>query len=371
MRRGPFLVRQNRPAPASDDGVSFGPFRLYPGQKLLLEGDKPVRLGSRALDLLIALVEARGGLVGKDDLVRQVWPDTFVEEGNLRVHLAVLRKALGDGRDGARYIVNVPGRGYQFVAPVGPVAPAAGPGDRDDRIICPPRFSTSSGATRPSTNVAVQLRERRFVTIVGPGGIGKTTVALAVAETAGGGYRDGARFVDLSLVTDPRLVPGALASALGLAITLPEPAARPRRRLAGKDMLVVLDNCEHVIEAAAGLAEAIVQGAAGVHLLATSREPLRAAGERILRLGPLDLPPTSAGLTASEAMRLRGGAALRRARRCERRRVSTSTMPTRRWSSTSAGGSTASRSPSSSPPAASASSACAASPNISTTVSAC
>jgi predicted ATPase len=153
------------------------------------------------------------------------------------------------------------------------------------------------------TTIAAQLRERRFVTIVGPGGIGKTTVALAVVESAAGGYRDGARFIDLSLVADLRLVPGALASALGIAVTAQNPIAGLTAGLAGKDMLVVLDNCEHVIEAAASLAEGIVRGAAGVHVLATSREPLRAAGERILRLGPLDLPATSSGHTAAEAIR--------------------------------------------------------------------
>ena len=141
------------------------------------------------------------------------------------------------------------------------------------------------------------------MTIVGPGGIGKTTVALAVAETAAGGYRDGARFVDLSLITDPRLVASALAAALGLAITSQNPLPGLVAALAGKDMLVVLDNCEHVIEAAAALAEGIIRGAGGVHVLATSREPLRAAGERVYRLGPLDLPSTSTGLTAEEAMR--------------------------------------------------------------------
>jgi len=293
-------------ASAADAGVSFGPFRLYPARKLLVEGDRPIRLGSRALDLLIALVEARGELVGKDDLVRKVWPDTFVEEGNLRVHLAVLRKALGDGRDGARYIVNVPGRGYQFVAEAGPVAPA--PPTPSEAAAEATRHLPASllhiiGRDETVASVAAQLRERRFVTIVGPGGIGKTTVALAVAENAGAGYRDGVRFVDLSLVTDLRLVPGAFASALGLAITAQNPIAGLTAGLAGRDMLIVLDNCEHVIEAAATLAEGIVSGSGRVHVLATSREPLRASGERIVRLGPLDLPPIATGHTAAEAMR--------------------------------------------------------------------
>jgi predicted ATPase/DNA-binding winged helix-turn-helix (wHTH) protein len=292
-------------ASPGSDGLAFGPFRLYPERKLLLDGDRPVRLGSRALDLLIALVGSRGELVGKDDLVRRVWPDTFVEEGNLRVHLAVLRKALGDGRDGARYIVNVPGRGYQFVAPVTRIA--AGPEAISDAPmsdhLLPASLVHIVGRDETVASLAAQLRDRRLVTVVGPGGIGKTTVALAVAEAAGSAYRDGARFVDLSPVTDPRLVPSALASVLGVAITSQNPLPGIVAHLADKEMLLVLDNCEHVIEAAAALAEAVVRGAVGAHLLATSREPLRAEGERVLRLGPLDLPSASTGFTAAEALR--------------------------------------------------------------------
>jgi predicted ATPase/DNA-binding winged helix-turn-helix (wHTH) protein len=286
------------------DGVAFGPFSLYTGRKLLLDGDRPVRLGGRAMDILIALVEAHGELIGKDDLVRRVWPDTFVEEGNLRVHLAVLRKALGDGRDGARYIVNVPGRGYQFVAPVVSLAPAPPPSPAAATLQhVPASLLHIVGRDETVRSAAAQLRERRFVTLVGPGGIGKTTVALAVAEGTGGSYRDGARFIDLSLVTDLRLVPAALASALGLATAAQDPIAGLAAALASREMLIVLDNCEHVIEAAATLAEGMVRGAPGVRLLATSREPLRATGERIVRLGPLELPPDSTGYSAAEAMR--------------------------------------------------------------------
>ena len=98
--------------------ICFGSFRLLLGQRLLLEGNKPLRLGSRALDILIALVERPGDLVSKEELIARVWPNTFVEPANLTVHIAALRRALGDGRRGNRYIVNVPGRGYCFVAPV-------------------------------------------------------------------------------------------------------------------------------------------------------------------------------------------------------------------------------------------------------------
>ena len=190
----------------------FGPFRVLPAQQLLLEADKPVRLGSRALEILIALVERAGELVSKEDLVARVWPSTFVEEGSLRVHVAALRRALGDGQAGRRYVANVPGRGYQFVAPV-TVLDETPPRlvDRPQsisRTICRPSSRAWSAATTPSDALMAQLPQRRFITIVGPGGIGKTTVALAVADALAGSYEDGARFVDLTLVNNNRARPG-------------------------------------------------------------------------------------------------------------------------------------------------------------------
>jgi DNA-binding winged helix-turn-helix (wHTH) protein len=98
--------------------ISFGPFRLLAAQRLLLEGDKPVRLGSRAFDILAALVERASEVVTKEDLIARAWPQTFVEEANLKIQVSALRRALGDGQDGHRYVVTVPGRGYNFVAPV-------------------------------------------------------------------------------------------------------------------------------------------------------------------------------------------------------------------------------------------------------------
>jgi DNA-binding winged helix-turn-helix (wHTH) protein len=117
--------------------MSFGPFHVLPYQRLLLEGDRPLRLGSRALDILVALVERAGDLVSKGELMARVWPDIFVEEGNLKVQVAALRRTLRDGEKGNRYISTVPGRGYWFVAPVvrstgaaSPVLPFASAGDQ-------------------------------------------------------------------------------------------------------------------------------------------------------------------------------------------------------------------------------------------------
>src|SRR5258706_9922362 len=104
--------------PSAEPTISFGPFRLLPAQRLLLEADNPVHVGSRALDILIALVERPGEIVSKTELMARVWPNTFVEDGNLKVHIAALRKILGDGQPGHRYVTNIHGRGYCFVAPV-------------------------------------------------------------------------------------------------------------------------------------------------------------------------------------------------------------------------------------------------------------
>src|ERR1700736_4327812 len=104
--------------PMDEQAISFGPFRLLAAQRLLLEGDTPVRLGSRAFDILAALVERAGEVVGKEELIARAWPQTVVEEANLKFQVSALRRALGDGQGGHRYVVNVPGRGYNFVAPV-------------------------------------------------------------------------------------------------------------------------------------------------------------------------------------------------------------------------------------------------------------
>jgi predicted ATPase len=259
---------------------------------------------------LIALVERAGELVTKDELVARVWPDTFVEEGNLRVHVAALRRALGDGHTGARYVANVPGRGYRFVAPVAhadELSSEEAPALRSEvRSNVPASFTRMIGRDYTVDLVLAELPKRRFLTLAGAGGIGKTTVALAVAHRLASSYRDGVHFVDLAPITDGRLVASALASAFGVAIRSETPLPNLTSFLEHKQVLIVLDSCEHVIDAAAGLAEHIFKKAAGVHILTTSREPLRAEGERVVRLTPLDVPEAPAGLTAAEALSFSG-----------------------------------------------------------------
>jgi predicted ATPase/DNA-binding winged helix-turn-helix (wHTH) protein len=286
--------------------VSFGSFQLLPAQHLLLEGEAPVRLGSRALAILTTLVERPGELVTKGELMARVWPDTFVDEAALRVHVSGLRRALGDGQTGRRFVANVPGRGYQFVAPVEISEPRTTPshadltGSRPHNLpFAQTRAVGRAGAIRALADL---LPKQRFITVVGAGGIGKTTVALALAETLLPAYEDGIRIVDLAPVDGPQFVPSAFGVVLGLSIHPENAAAQLVDFLRDKRMLIVLDSCEHVINAAASLAEQLVAGAPGVHILATSREPLRAEGERVHRLQPLDVPADPSELTAAEAL---------------------------------------------------------------------
>jgi predicted ATPase/DNA-binding winged helix-turn-helix (wHTH) protein len=282
---------------------SFGPFRLFPRQHLLLQDGNSVPLGSRAFEILVALVERPGELLDKDALLARAWPGITVEESNLRAQITALRRVLAEGGAGESYVVTEPGRGYRFVAAV-----ARSTGDTVQAQAAPRGHNLPGRLTRPIGRAEVvamvsgRLQRSRFLTIIGPGGIGKTTVALAVADGLLATYKDGARFVDLAPLNDPRLVPSALASVLGVAIRSENPYPALTSFLKDKQMLLLLDNCEHVVEAAAGLAEEVLKGAPGVHILATSREPLRAEDERVQRLSPLETAPASAEFTAAEAL---------------------------------------------------------------------
>jgi predicted ATPase len=285
---------------------AFGSFRLIPAQRVLLDDGKPLRLGSRALDILITLVEHAGETISREQLIAHTWPDTVVDDGALRVHVAALRKALGDGRAGRRYVVNTPGRGYAFVAPVKrehtspALASTNGAADAKD---LPAPLTRIVGRDDVIAALATQLARRRLLTIVGPGGIGKTTVAVALADALCGSYKDGTWFVGLASLSDPDLVPSALSAALGIHPSGVNPLPDLAAWLRDKAALIVLDSCEHVIDAAAPLAEAVLKAAPGVSILTTSREPLRAEGEALHRLAALELPSDSGELAAVDALR--------------------------------------------------------------------
>ena len=182
-------MRLEEAAASPEPVFAFGPFELHPVRRLLLEAGRPLRLGSRAFDIRCALVRRAGEVVGKEELIAAVWPDTFVDEANLRVHVAALRRALGDGHSGLRFVATVPGRGYGFVAPVtvrqqGPrpaAAPVPAPPPGRTRNL-PALLTRVIGRAEEVDALAARLPRRRLVTVVGTGGIGKTTVALAAAE---------------------------------------------------------------------------------------------------------------------------------------------------------------------------------------------
>jgi predicted ATPase/DNA-binding winged helix-turn-helix (wHTH) protein len=286
--------------------ISFGPFCLLPGQRVLLEAGRPVSIGSRALDLLVALVERAGHLVTKEDLISRVWPNVTVSDGNLKTQIAVLRSALGDGRDGARYVVSTPGRGYCFVAPIvrssGPrpsPTPAASLNSPIDLPVSATRLIGRGGIVH---ELHRWLQKHRFVTIVGPVGIGKTAVAMAVAGALEASCKSSVCAVDLSQLSDQTQVVGALASALGVATNGDDPTERVIAFLRGRQMLVVLDCCDRVVDEAAVLAERVLEDSPGVRILATSCEALRTEDEVVCRLSPLETPLDPDRLTAVEAL---------------------------------------------------------------------
>ena len=283
----------------SDTVLHFGPFAFHVNQRLVLEGDQPLRLGGRALDILQVLVEHAGSVVSKDELIAQVWPRTVVEEINLRVHIAALRRAFRDGQNGHCYIVNIPERGYSFVAPVQQamtITPFAIDAPHEIPHNLPARLTSVTGRDAVVGSLVRQLPVRRFMTVVGPCGIGKTTVALRVAELLLQHYRDGVWRVDMAMIDDPAQVLDHLTRTLELDV------GTTLDTLGRWHALLVLDNCEHLLEGCRTLVEGLLISAPHLSILATSREPLLANNETLLPLPPLLVPPTSALRSIDEVM---------------------------------------------------------------------
>jgi predicted ATPase/DNA-binding winged helix-turn-helix (wHTH) protein len=285
--------------------LKFGPFELSIGERLLRREDVVLPLGSRALDLLIYLAERPGEVIAKQELIDHVWPDVTVEEGSIRVHVAAIRKALGDGQFGNRYIANVKGRGYSFVGTV--VTLPGGTESRNAKFRqqgrLPVRPIMMIGRETVVGEVSDKLRNERFVTLLGPGGIGKTTIALAVGRAVAGEFGGRVHFVDLESLTDPRHVAGAVATSLGLALKSKDPSLELVDLVRSRKLLIILDSCEHVIEAVALLAEQLYQETEQIYLLATSRESLKLEGEHCCRVLPLDFPPEGSEQTANAVFR--------------------------------------------------------------------
>ncbi|MBT9486780.1 MAG: winged helix-turn-helix domain-containing protein [Rubrivivax sp.] len=299
-------------------------------RSLRCEG-QPVHLGSRAFDLLVALCRRPGQVVSNRELLAAAWPNRVVDEGSVRVHIASLRKTLGDGIGERRYISNVPMRGYCLVVPVETVSEAAASSPADEGPDAPPAERRVAPAAGPSWRLPAgaglvgrdreaalllqDLHQHPCVTLVGAGGIGKTSVALPVARRFA--ETQGAELVLVELAalskgSKGEGVPMAIASALGVVVTDQQPLpAITRQLVATRRVLLVLDNCEHVIDGVAIAAEHILSQTTGLHILATSRESLRIQGEWVRRLEPLPVPPLASPGSRCSLEEARGYASVR------------------------------------------------------------
>jgi predicted ATPase/DNA-binding winged helix-turn-helix (wHTH) protein len=275
--------------------VRFGPFKLAINERMLTREGIRVALGGRALEILIALVTSPNEIISKKELMDRVWPDAIVEEGSLRFHMAGLRKALGDGQDGARYIATLAGRGYCFVAPTERALPdeneTSTPNESFPHANLPQRLGRMVGRDVDVMKLGAQLTGSRLVTIVGPGGVGKTTVAIAAAHQAADAFAGHVLFVDLGVISDPKLAATTIAAMLGLPVQAEDATPDVIRFLRDKRLLLILDTCEHLVEAIATIASSVLDAAPHVHIVATSREALRIDNERIYRLDALACPP--------------------------------------------------------------------------------
>ena len=283
-------------APAA---IEFGRFSVLPHRRELLAEGRPLELGGRAFDVLMALLEASGAVLSKDALMNRVWPDRIVDENSLQAQISALRRAFGADRDLIRTIA---GRGYQFTGELRTVSA------RPDTFRADTTAIPISSSARIPTNLPEAVSEligrdaeldeitdlsasHRLVTLTGAGGIGKTRLGFAAARHLLPRFADGVWAIELAPLSDPEFVPVTVATALGLELT--SGTASPlsvANALRAKQLMLVLDNCEHVIDAAARMAEALLRANPAARVIATSREPLRAEGEWVYPVPPLAVP---------------------------------------------------------------------------------
>ena len=286
--------------------IRFGPFGLSPGERLLTRDGEPVEIGGRSFDLLVALTERPGTVLSKRELLKRVWSDVVVEDGSLRFHMAGLRKLLGDGVGGARYIATQVGVGYAFVAPVERhgTGPAPAPGEEPQlgtaRFNVPARLPHLIGREDNLELLVARIAETPLFTIVGSGGVGKTSLAIEAGHRLAAEFGNQVSFVDFSMLENPAVVPSMIAGAMGIAVQSDDPVAVILGHMRDRSFLLILDNCEHVVEPVARVVERIVEEAPQARILATSREPLRVRAERVLRLDALSYPEEPAGLTREQ-----------------------------------------------------------------------
>jgi predicted ATPase/DNA-binding winged helix-turn-helix (wHTH) protein len=285
--------------PASERlvGIAFGRFQVLASRREVLADGRPVKLGGRAFDVLMALIEARGAVVSREALMARVWQGRIIAGNSLPAQIAALRAAFGVDRT---LIRTVSGRGYQFTGEIrnlseGPNNAVAEVEKAEHTSVPPPTnipepVSELIGREEELGEILNLVAIHRLVTLTGAGGIGKTTLALALARELRPHFADGVWRSEFSALADPELVPAAVAAAVGLELSGGEVSAqRVAQALADRRVLLVLDTCEHVI-AAAAMGEAMLGVGSTLHIMATSREPLRAGGEWVYPVRPLAVP---------------------------------------------------------------------------------
>lgn len=287
----------------------IGPFRLDPEAGALTQAGLPMPLGARGVAVLTALVKTPNEYVRKADIFDVAWPGVVVEENSLAAQISAIRRVLARAPGGERWIETLARRGYRFVGPV-TAFPATSPPRTSGPVNTnlPEPLTSFVGRERDLVETKQLLSRVRLLTLVGVGGIGKTRLALQMAAEVMGAYRDGVWFADLGPLTDPGLVPSAVAQVLGVR----EVAGMPLLdtlcvHMKGRQLLLLLDNCEHLLEACATLVEALLRGSPGVSIVATGREALRVPGEQTYPLPTLSLPDPTASVETmgrSEAVQL-------------------------------------------------------------------
>lgn len=300
--------------------LRFGPagrFELQRAERRLLIDGVPASLDARGFDLLLELLARPGELRAKNELIEAAWPGQIVEEGNLAAQIGSLRALLGGD-----LVVTIPGRGYRlavqgpapgagqaaataaqpFALPPQPSAPpAAAPAPAKLRTNLPERMPMLIGRDDDLAALDALVRNHTLVSIVGPGGMGKTALVQAFLHARRDAYPHGVCFVDLAPVTDPALVPATVIGALGVSVGSGDPLQELCAQCAPLQMLLALDNAEHLLEASARGAQALAEAAPGVRLVVTSQVPLRIAAERVHRLDGLAAP--QGPLPLEEALR--------------------------------------------------------------------
>lgn len=282
---------------------TFGRFQLDAGERRLLRDGQPVALTPKAFDTLLALMQHAGHVVSKDDLMRAVWPDGYVEESNLAFNISTLRKALREGQNGERFIETVPKLGYRFVMPVTLDSNMPPVSTQAKRTNLPAHLTRFIGREHELAEVTALVQQKRLMTLTGSGGVGKTRLAMEAGAHLLDQFPDGVWLAEFAPLADEALVP---ATVVGLFHLQEQPGRSLLDTLIAliteRHMLLIFDNCEHVIASSAALAEALLKACPNLHILATSREALRLAGEAVWRVPSLDVPDAKDALLPDHAL---------------------------------------------------------------------